>query len=53
MDYPGDHTPVAECHATRENWFNALELSFSQPELIRHRQVLLPRLNHDVTSVGI
>jgi hypothetical protein len=31
----------------------ALELRFSQPKLIRYRQVLLPRLNHDVTSVGI
>src|SRR5229473_7903036 len=33
--------------------FNTLKLSLSQPELIRHRQVLLPRLNHDITSDGI
>src|SRR5215471_16110281 len=37
----------------RGKGFNALELSLSQPVLIRHRQVLLPRLNHDVTSDGI
>ncbi len=56
MDYPADHTPVVHArNATRprEKGFNALKLSLSQPELIRHRQVLLPRLNHDVTSDGI
>jgi hypothetical protein len=48
MDYPADHTPVVHArNATRprEKGLNALELSLSQPELIRHRQVLLPRLN--------
>ena len=56
MDYPADHTPVIHArNATRpgEKGFNALKLSLSQPELIRHRQALLPRLNHDVTSDGI
>ena len=55
MDYPADHTPVIHArNATRpgEKGFNALKLSLSQPELIRHRQVLLPRLNHDVTFWG-
>src|SRR5258708_28550970 len=53
IDYPANHTPgVHARNATRprEKGFNALKLSLSQPELIRHRQVLLPRLNHDVTS---
>ena len=36
-----------------EKGFNALKLSQSPPELIRYRQVLLPRLNYDVTSDGI
>jgi len=52
-NYPADHTPVIHArNATRpgKKGFNALKLSLSQPELIRHRQVLLPRLNHDVTS---
>ena len=56
MDYPADYTPVVHArNATRpwEKGFNALKLSFSQPELIRHRQVLLPRLNRDATSDGI
>jgi hypothetical protein len=56
MSYPADHTPVIHArNATRpgEKGFNALKLSLSQPELIRHRQVLLPRLNHDVTPDGI
>src|SRR5260370_19255715 len=56
IDYPANHTPVVHArNATRprEKGFNALKLSLSQPELIRHRQVLLPRLNHDVTSDGI
>jgi hypothetical protein len=47
MDYPADHTPVVHArNAThpREEEFNALKLSLSQPKLIRHRQVLLPRL---------
>jgi hypothetical protein len=52
MDDPAEHTPVIHArNATRprEKDFDALKLSLSQPELIRHRQVLLPRLNHDVT----
>ena len=56
MDYPADHTPVVHArNATRprEKGFDALKLSLSQPELIRHRQVLLPRLNHDVAPDGI
>jgi hypothetical protein len=56
MDYPADHTPVVHArNATRprEKGFNALKLSLSQPELIKHRQVLLPRLNHDATLDGI
>ncbi len=56
MGYPVDHSPVVHArNATRprEKWFNALKLSLSQPVLIRLRQVLLPRLNHDVTSDGI
>jgi hypothetical protein len=45
---PADHTPVVRArNATRprEKGFNALKLSLSQPELIRHRQALLPRSN--------
>jgi hypothetical protein len=56
IDYPANHAPVVHArNATRprEKGVNALKLSLSQPELIRHRQVLLPRLNHDVTSDGI
>ena len=56
MDYPADHTPVVHArNATRPRVkeSNAPKLSPSQPELIRHRQVVLPRLNHDVTSDGI
>ncbi len=54
--YRADHTPVIHVRkATRpgEKGFNALKLSLGQPELIRHRQVLLPHLNYDVTSDGI
>jgi hypothetical protein len=53
MDYPANHTPVVHARNAarpREKGFNALKPSLSEPELIRHRQVLLPRLNHDVTS---
>ena len=53
MDYPADHTPVVHVRNVtrpREKGFNALKLSLSRPELIRHRRTLLPRLNHDVTS---
>src|SRR5207302_10765680 len=56
MGYPAHHTAVSHArNATRagEKGFSARKLSLSQPELIRHRQVLLPRLNHDVTSDGI
>jgi hypothetical protein len=51
MDYPADHTPVVHTRNATRSWekgFDALELILGQPELIRHWQVLLPRLNHDV-----
>jgi hypothetical protein len=56
IDYPADQTPVVHARNVtrpREKGFNALKLSLGQSELIRHRQVLLPHLNHDVTSDGI
>jgi hypothetical protein len=56
MDYPADYAPVVHVRNASRPWekgFNALKLSFGQPELIRQRQVLLPRLNHDATSDGI
>jgi hypothetical protein len=56
IDYPANHTPVVHArNATRprEKESNALKLSLSQLELIRQRQALLPRLNHDGTSDGI
>jgi hypothetical protein len=56
MDYPADYAPVVHVRNAPRPWekgFNALKLSFGQPELIRQRQVLLPRLNHDATSDGI
>ena len=56
MDYPVEHTPVVHARnaaLAREEGFNALKLSITQPELTRHRQVLLPRLNHDVKSDAI
>ena len=42
IDYPANHTPVVHArNATRprEKGFNALKLSLSQREMIRHRQV--------------
>src|SRR5260370_35400421 len=56
IDYPANHTPVVHArNATRprEKGFNALKLSLSQPELIRHRQALLPRFNPHLPSDGI
>jgi hypothetical protein len=56
MDYPADPEPIVHArNAERpgERGFNALKLRLSQPEVIRHRLLLLPRLNHDVTSDGI
>ena len=54
MDYPPDHTPVVHVRNVtrpREKGFNALKLSLSRPELIRHRRTpcLSARLTMTIT----
>lgn len=56
MDYPTDDTEVVHTRnptRLRKAGDYTLQLDPGGPELIGHRQILLPRLKHDATSDGI